>query len=299
MRMLVTGATGFIGRRLVKEAPGPVTVLARDPVRAREILGPVDAFRWDALEGPPPREAFEGVEAVVHLAGESVAGRRWTEAYKDAVLRSRSQGTRNLVAAIRDLPSPPAVLVSASAVGWYGDRGDEELAETSPPGEGFLARVCREWEAEALAAEDLGIRVVLARLGLVLGPGGGTVQALSPLFRRGLGGPIGLGRQFVPWVSLEDVAGLVLHAVRRPSIRGPLNVTSPRPVRQRTFAAALGRALGRPALLPAPPLLLRLVLGEFAGELLASRRVIPRVALESGYSFRLPDLPEAIRAALR
>jgi len=296
MRMLITGATGFIGRRLVQAARGPVAVLARDPARAREVLGPVDAFRWDAEQGPPPREAFEGVQAVVHLAGESIAARRWTPAWKDRVLQSRALGTRHLVTALQSLPSPPEVLVSASAVGIYGDRGDEELLETSPPGEGFLADVCRQWEQEAAAAT--GLRVVQARLGLVLGPGGGTVQALLPLFRKGLGGPLGLGRQFVPWVALEDVVGLLLHAVETPSIRGPMNVTSPRPVRQRALAATLGRALGRPALLPVPGVLLRLVLGEFAEELLASRRVRPQVALDSGYSFRFDDLPEAIRAAL-
>ncbi|HOU53895.1 MAG TPA: TIGR01777 family oxidoreductase [Myxococcota bacterium] len=299
MRWLITGATGFIGRRLVETAPGPVTVLARDPVQARRVLGPVDAFRWDALEGPPPREAFEGVEAVVHLAGESIAGRRWSGPYKEALSRSRSQGTRNLVMALQALPSRPAVLVSASAVGWYGDRGDEELVETSPPGRGFLAQVCQDWEREARGAEALGIRVVLARLGLVLGPGGGTVQAMLPLFRKGLGGPFGLGRQFLPWVALEDVLGLIRHAIETPAIRGPLNVTAPHPVRQRAFATALGRALGRPALLPAPTPLLRLVLGEFARELLASQRVLPQVALDTGYVFRLADLDEAIRAALR
>jgi uncharacterized protein len=297
MRVLVTGATGFLGRRLVAALERPV-VLARDPAKAREALGPLDAFRWDAEAGPPPSEAFDGVDAVVHLAGEPVGAGRWTEARKARILRSREAGTRNLVAGMAGLSQRPPVLVSASAVGWYGPRGEEILDESSPPGDDFLARVCKAWEAEAARARDLGVRVVTARVGVVLGAGGGALTALLPLFRAGLGGPFGLGRAFLPWVSLDDVVALLLHGARTPGLDGPLNVVGPEPVRNRDFVRALGRAVHRPALLPVPPVALRLAVGEFADALLASQRVVPKVARETGYRWAHPALEDALAAAL-
>ncbi|RME70301.1 MAG: NAD-dependent epimerase/dehydratase family protein, partial [Planctomycetota bacterium] len=198
MRALVTGATGLIGRGLVRALGGAV-VLGRDPERARQRLGNVEFHRWRPPHEPPPAEAFEGVEVVFHLAGEPLAAGRWSRARMRAIRDSRVLGTRRLVETLRGLPTPPPVLVSASAIGYYGDRGDEVLTEASTPGEGFLAGVCRAWESEALRARDLGLRVVTPRIGIVLAPEGGALARMLPLFRRGLGGRIGSGRQWMSW----------------------------------------------------------------------------------------------------
>ena len=303
MRVLLTGATGFVGRALVRalaERGDRGVALTRDPARARIALPELaDAFAWDPLGGPPPREAFDGVDAVVNLMGESVVG-RWTERKKRAILGSRETGTRNLAQGMRDAAgagAAPRVLVSASACGYYGDRGDEELTEDAPPGEDFLPDVCVRWEAAASEAASAasGVRVVLLRTGMVAGRGGGFLAPLSRLTRLGLGGPAGSGRQWWPWVHLDDVVGLILHALDDEAVRGPLNVCAPAPARQREVARALGRVLRRPALAPAPAFALRLALGEFAVELLNSRRTLPAAALASGYAFRHPDLDAALR----
>ena len=296
MRVLLTGATGFVGRALVHalmQRGDQRVALTRDPTRARMALpGLVQTFAWDPLEGPPPAEALAGVDAVVNLMGESVTG-RWTRAKRSAILESREVASRNLVLGMRDAGVP--VLVSASAVGFYGDRGDEELTEDAPRGEGFLSGVCVRWEAAASEASSSGTRVVLLRTGMVAGRGGGFLAPLSSLTRFGLGGPAGSGRQWWPWVHLDDVVGLILHALDNEAVRGPLNASAPAPVRQRDMAKALGRVLRRPALAPAPAFALRLVLGGFAVELLNSRRAVPAAALASGYAFRHPDLAAALR----
>ena len=296
MRVLITGATGLLGRALThalaERGVGPVA-LTRAPGRARTWLPELmDAFAWDPLEGPPPREAFDGVDAVVNLMGESVVG-RWTEQKRRAIVESRETGTRNLVLGMQDAGIP--VLVSASAVGFYGDRGDEELTEDAPRGDGFLSDVCVRWEEAASPASLSGTRVVLLRTGMVAGRGGGFLAPLSTLTRFGLGGPAGSGRQWWPWVHLEDVVGLILHALDNDAVQGPLNVCAPAPVRQRDLAKALGRVLRRPAFAPAPAFALRLALGGFAVELLNSRRAVPTAALASGYAFRHSDLDAALR----
>lgn len=299
MKILLTGASGFLGRAITERLAADghtLLALSRSPKRAQAALPRLTrAFAW-RVDGPPPVEAFTGVEAIVNLAGETVAG-RWTAAKMRAIRASRVDGTRALITRLGALAERPRVLISASASGYYGDRGEETLAEDASPGAGFLAEVSRDWEAEAARAEEFGLRVARLRFGLVLGPGGGALGPMLPLHRAGLGGPLGSGRQWWPWVSLADVAGLVAHVLAT-DIAGAVNAVAPEAVRQRDFARALGRAVGRPAFLPVPAWALRLGLGRFAAELLSSRRVTPRVALASGYAFRHAALAEALRAAL-
>jgi uncharacterized protein (TIGR01777 family) len=251
------------------------------------------------MEGPPPPEAFEGIDVVDHLAGESVAGARWTTAQKARIRDSRVVGTRHLVQGIAQAATKPATLVSASAVGYYGSRGDEELTESASPADDFLARVCVEWEQEAMAADRLGVRVVTARTGIVLGSGsGGALAKMLTPFKLGAGGPLGNGRQWMPWIHVADLARLYVHAADHGEIRGPMNSVAPNPVRNSEFTKALGRQLHRPAFMPAPYLGLRLVFGEFAQVLFASQRVIPRVALDTGFTFQFPDITSALREIL-
>jgi uncharacterized protein (TIGR01777 family) len=300
MRILVTGATGLIGRRAVARlvASGhTVTALSRDPEGARAHLPDLsDAWAWRQGEVTPPLAAF-ACDAVLHLAGESVAG-RWTAAKKARILESRREGTRELVAAIERSPDRPAALVSASAVGFYGERGDEELTEASPRGGGFLADVCAAWEAEAQAAEALGLRVLRLRFGLVLDADGGVLGESLPLARAGLGGPLGSGRQWWPWVHRDDVVAAIAAGLEGDA-SGVWNVAAPGAVRQRDFARALGRTLGRPAVLPAPAFALRLVLGGFADEPLLSRLVRPAAPLAAGFAFAWPELAPALQDLVR
>lgn len=297
MRALVTGATGFIGRRLVAHLDDPV-VLSRSPDAARRSLGGVRAFAWDPEAGPPPDAAFYGVDAVFHLAGEPVAAGRWTAERKARIRSSRELGTRHLVTGLQAASTRPAVLVSASAVGYYGDRGDEELDESAAPGAGFLADVCRAWEDEAACAREDGIRVVSVRIGIVLGEEGGALRRLLPLFRAGLGGTLGGGGQWMPWVHVDDVVGLMLHAAAHDGMEGPANAVAPGIVTNRGFTRALASLLGRPALLPVPSLALRLAMGEFGESLVHSQRVVPAAARWAGYAFVHPALAGALAAAL-
>lgn len=300
MKILITGATGFIGARLCQildEAGHTLTILSRDIESAKQELPQIEgAFAWDASEGPPPVEAFEGIEAVVHLAGETVSG-RWTPERKRAIRETRVRGTRHLIQAITSLDEKPLMLVSASAIGLYGHRGGEDVTEESPPGSGFLAEICQSWEREARRAEEFGVSVACLRFGLVLGPGGGALQAMLIPFKLGLGGPMGSGQQWWSWVHRDDVVGMIQYALEH-ELSGPFNVTSPQPVRQKDVARTLGRVLRRPAFLPAPAFALRLALGEFANELLISQRVLPKRAQETGYEFQYPRLEPALRAIL-
>ncbi|MEI6505891.1 MAG: TIGR01777 family oxidoreductase [Planctomycetota bacterium] len=299
MRALVTGGTGFVGPRLLRMLDRP-TIVSRNPDRARQSIGHLAGriVRWDPLEGPPPQEAFEGIDAVFHLAGESVAEGRWTAAQKARIRDSRVVGTRHLVQGIVQAHTKPAVLVSASAVGYYGDRGDEELTETASPADDFLAHVCIDWEKEAMAAEGVGVRVVTARTGIVLGSGGGALAKMLTPFQLGAGGPLGSGRQWMPWVHVADIARLYVHAADTQSIHGPMNAVSPHPVRNSEFTKALGRQLHRPAFMPAPYIGLRILFGEFAKVLFASQRVIPKVALDTGFVFQYPDIAVALKEIL-
>lgn len=299
MRVTVTGATGMLGRRLVgalRERGDDVLVLSRDPARARERLG-VDAVAWDPLAGPAPGEALEGRDAVVHLAGEPVA-QRWSEEAKRRIRASREVGTRNLVAGIAAASAPPRALVSSSAVGYYGPRGDEPVPETTPPGDDFLAQVCVAWEREALAARAHGARAVVVRTGVVLDREGGALAKMLPFFRAGLGGPVAGGRQWMPWIHADDVAGLYLAALDDERWDGPVNATAPRPATNRDFSRALGRALRRPAFAPVPGLAVRLLYGEMAEIVTAGQRAVPERAEALGHRFRHADLDAALRDAL-
>ena len=299
MRILLTGATGLIGSRLVQRLAGlghTVTALSRRPDRARAALPDLDdAWLWRPGEATPPLQSL-ACDAVVHLAGESVAG-RWSAAKKQRILESRREGTRELVQAIADAPDRPAALISASAVGYYGERGDAELQESDPPGEGFLPEVCVAWERAAQGAEALGLRVLRLRMGLVLDPDGGLLGESLPLARAGLGGPLGSGRQWWPWVHRDDVIAAMVAGVTG-TAAGVWNVTAPQPVRQGDFARTLGRVLGRPAVLPAPAFALRLVLGGFADEPLLSRRALPVASQADGVRFAWPELEPALRDLL-
>ena len=299
MKALVTGATGFVGPRLLRLLDSPV-VVSRSPERARRTVGNLAGpiFRWDPMREPLPTEALEGVDVIYHLAGESVAEGRWTAAQKARIRESRVIGTRHLVQGIKQVDRKPSVLVSASAVGYYGNRGDEELTESAAPADDFLAEVCVAWEREAIAAEQLGVRTVTARTGIVLGAGGGALAKMLTPFKLGAGGPLGNGKQWMPWVHVADLARLYVHAADTPSINGPMNAVAPNPVRNSEFTKALGRQLHRPAFMPAPYLGLRLLFGEFAQVLFASQRVIPRVALETGFVFQYPDIASALREIL-
>ena len=300
MKVLVTGATGFIGRALVaalRARGDEVRALARDPAKARGGLG-VDAFAWDS-KTTVPADAMRGVDAVVHLAGEGIADKRWSAKRKAELRDSRIEGTRRVVEAIAAADPRPKVLVSGSAIGFYGDVPEGDLTESGAAGKDFLARLCVDWEKEALAAEKHGVRVVLLRSGVVLGKGGGALAKMLLPFKLGAGGPIGSGKQWMSWIHLEDEVGLVLHALDRAELSGPVNATAPTPVRNREFVRAFGKALRRPAITPAPAFAMKLAFGEMASvTLLAGQKVLPAKAQSSGYRFRQPELLAAMRASL-
>jgi uncharacterized protein len=298
MRALVTGATGFVGQRLLERLENPV-VLSREPDRAMKALARfrVAAARWDPMLGPPSADVFNGIDVIFHLAGEPIADGRWTKARKQRICDSRVIGTKHLVDGLAKLDRRPPVLVSSSAVGYYGSRGDELLTESSAPGDDFLADVCVAWEKAAIEAERLGMRVVLSRTGVVLGRGGALKKMLVP-FKLGLGGRLGSGRQYMPWIHLDDLVGLMLFAAEQQANRGPMNAVAPTPITNREFTRALAHALHRPAILPAPYFGMRLLFGEFASILFASQRVLPDVATKQGYKFQYPEINTALAEIL-
>jgi uncharacterized protein (TIGR01777 family) len=310
LRVTVSGATGLIGRTLVpalQARDAHVTILTRDPDRARARLEgiarePPEAVAWDPMGEAAPPEALAGRDGVVHLAGAPVA-QRWSEKAKLAIQNSRVLGTRNLVEGLRALERSdpgqrPGVLVSSSAIGYYGPHGEEPLDEESPPGSDFLARVCVAWELEAGRATGLGMRAVQIRTGVVLDGRGGALAKMLPAFRLGLGGPVAGGRQYVSWIGVEDLVGMILTALDEETWSGPVNGTAPEPVPNRDFSKALGRVLRRPAVAPVPALALQLVYGEMAGIITTGARAMPAKALVLGYEFRQPDLEQALRSAL-
>jgi uncharacterized protein len=301
MRVAVTGATGLIGGALVKElsARGDEPVaLSRDAARARGRLG-VDAYEWKAPKSePPPLDALRGSDAVVNLLGETIA-QRWSDDARREIHDSRVLGTRNLVAALAELPEDerPRVLVSQSAGGWYGARAEERLDEAEPAGDDFLARLTVDWEAEADKAEQLGVRVVQTRTGVILSESGGALEKMLPFFKLGIGGPVAGGGQYVPWIHLDDVVGAFLFALGNDAVRGPVNVTAPEPVTNKELSRTLGRVLRRPAFAPVPALAVKTLYGEMASIVTTGQRAVPARLQELGYEFRRPDLEQALRAA--
>jgi uncharacterized protein (TIGR01777 family) len=303
MNVTLTGATGLIGTKLVRalrERGDTVTVLSRSPGKAQSALG-VDAVAWDPIVGPAPAEALAGRDAVVHLAGEPVA-QRWSAKVKQAIRDSRETGTRNLVEGMRAVGDDGAggdrVLVSSSAVGYYGRHGDERVPESTPPGEDFLSRICVLWEQEAQRAAELGVRVVEIRTGVVLDASGGALKTMLPPFKLGLGGPVAGGDQYLPWIHVDDLVGLYLRALDDPSWFGAYNGSAPEPVTNKDFSKALGRALHRPAIAPVPGFALRLLYGEMAEIVTEGQRAVPERALAGGYTFRHADLDEALADTL-
>jgi uncharacterized protein len=294
--IVVSGASGLVGRQLVAFLrTGGHTVyrlVRREPVAPDEIS-------WDPRAGEIDAAALEGMDAVVHLAGESIAGGRWTQARKERILASRVDGTWLLAETIARLRVPPSVFVSASATGYYGSRGDELLTESSGSGTGFLAGVCRAWEAATAPATSAGVRVVSPRFGVVLAGNGGLLARVANLFRLGLGGRLGDGSQYLSWIALDDLLYVIYSAITDPSLSGPINAVAPHPVTNREFTATLGRVLGRPAVLPAPERALRLVFSGMADELLlTSQRTVPAHLIDSGFDFAFPALEEALRHEL-
>jgi hypothetical protein len=297
MRVAVSGASGLLGSALVPELAGAGDEVIR-LVRSRARVG-ADALRWDPDAGDLDRVGLEGIDAVVHLSGETVAG-RWSKAKKARIMESRRRSTRLLAEAVAGLERRPRTFVCASAVGYYGDRGDERLTEESGQGEGFLAEVVHEWEAATRPAGEAGTRVVNLRFGIVLSREGGALAQMLTPFRLGVGGPLGSGRQYMSWIAIDDVVAVIRHVLNADEVSGPVNATAPEPVTNREFARTLGRVVRRPAVLPVPPLVLRAIFGEFAEEgLLWSQRAFPAKLESSGYSFRFPALEGALRQVLR
>jgi len=303
MRYLIAGASGFVGQALAAHLfrnGTEVVGLVRNPATSAARLPGVQLHAWDALGGPPPADVFEGVDVVVNLVGESIS-KRWNPERKESFRNSRVAGTKGLIETMRSLGRRPSALVSISGTGVYGSRGDEVLTEIAEPGRGFLAEMASAWEAAAEEATTLGIRTVRLRLGVVLGRGGGILDKLLGPFSLGLGGRLGDGRQFMPWIHLEDAIGLIRFVADHATLEGPVNAVAPEPTTNAEFTAALGEQLKRPTLVALPAFALRLIFGgEMAAELfLSSQKVSPIKALESGFVFSFPLLREALADLLR
>ena len=298
MKIVISGASGLIGRRLLKNlsaAGHSIHVLSR---HAGTNLPPgVKLSTWDPVKNQPPEESLRDAAAVIHLAGEPVA-QRWTARTRQLIRESRVMGTRNLVQAIEKLPGKPEALICASAIGYYGSRGDEVLTETSAPANSYLAEVCQAWETEAQAAEALGVRVVRVRIGLVLDARGGALKRMLPPFRMGVGGKLGSGKQWMSWIHLEDLAAIFQFALDHP-VRGAFNGVAPYPLSNSEFTRALGQAVHRPAIFPVPAFALKALFGEMSEILLASQRVAPAAVEAAGFRFRFPQLDAALRDLLR
>lgn len=302
-RVVVTGATGLIGRRLFEQLKSrgyQIVIFSRDPQKAqRSLPGAAEYMAWTPSESGPWASAIDGADAVIHMAGAPILGKRWSEAYKAEIRTSRVIGTRGIVNAMRAAQNKPRVFVSGSAVGFYGGRDDTKLDESAAPGDDFLSQVCVEWENEASQAEALGIRTVLVRTGIVLDPSEGALPQMSLPFRFYGGGPILPGTQWFPWIHVDDEVGLILFALEDERARGALNASAPEPQTNRDFSKTLGKVMGSPSWFPVPGFGLRILLGEVAGMLTEGQRVIPKKALDLGYQFKYPTSEQALRQLLK
>ncbi len=304
MRILVSGSTGFLGTALVETLEGQGHSIARlvRPVTMKKSAGepPKQTVAWDPVAGQFDAAGAEGADALIHLAGASIAGGRWSAARKELLRSSRIDATRHLFGELAKLQRPPRVIVAASAIGYYGNRGDETLTETSLPGNDFLARLCREWETETARGAEFGARVVRLRFGIVLAAHGGALPQMALPFKLGAGGRLGNGRQWMSWIALREVTNIVQFALVTSELNGPVNAVAPNAVRNSEFTGLLAKALHRPALFPAPAFALRLALGEMADALLlVSQKVMPSKLSDSGYSFLQPNLASALAEAFR
>ncbi len=301
-RVVVTGATGLLGRALLPELSARgyrITALSRDVRRAAVSIPGIDDFReWTPGVSGGWTEAVSGAYAVVHLAAESIGGARWNERVKKRIAGSRIMGTRGISGAIASAAAPPEVFVSVSGIGYYGDTGDRPLPEDAPAGDDFLARLCEDWEKEALAAGRAGTRVAVPRFGIVLSAKGGALPLLARPIRMFAGGPLGNGRQWLPWIHIEDAVRIIMFALENSEIRGPFAAVAPDPARNREFGAAVARALRRPFYFPVPAFLLRALIGEFAGTLLGGQRISPERLMEADFEFRHPRLEPALKSIL-
>jgi len=297
MRVLITGATGLIGAALQKsfgEKGYEMLLASRDEPKAHNYI------QWDAETGFAEPGRLEGIDAVVHLAGESVFGLRWTDEKKKAIRDSRVLGTRSVVEAISNLEDRPKVLVAASAIGFYGERGDDEMTESAAPGDTFLAEVSKAWESQARRAEDAGVRTVLLRTGIVLSKDGGALGTMLTPFKLGVGGVVGSGKQWMSWISLDDHIAAINYAIENENLRGAVNSTSPQPVTNQEFTKTLGEVVYRPTLIPVPEFVVSMVFGEMGDELLlTSTKVMPKRLIDAGFEFKYPELKAAIEHAVK
>lgn len=299
MKVLITGGTGFVGKEIIQllmQKDAQIVILSRNPEAARQKLPfPFEFFGWNPTEEVPPREAFDGVDAVIHLAGEGIAEKRWSKKQKDKILNSRVVGTRNLVKAINAYCSKPLkAFVAASAIGYYPESSqDSPSTEATPLGEGFLPEVCRAWENESWQVVKTD-KTTLVRIGVVLGQGGGALSKMLPIFKFGVGGPVGNGKQGLSWIHIHDLARIFVEALTNPQVEGIVNGTAPTPVSNKVFSKTLGKVLGRPAFMPAPGFALKLAMGEMSQIVLESKFVLPAKLTEAGFTFKFPQLEGAL-----
>lgn len=295
----ITGATGFLGTRITSpllKRGYVLHILARNPEKAKMLYPDARHYLWAPGMNGEWRNAIASADAVIHLAGESIGGQRWNDVYKKRLRESRVIGTREIVSAMVSDRSKPKVLLSASGIGYYGDCGETDVTESSPPGRDFLAQLCVDWEKEANHASANGVRVVIPRQGLVLAKEGGALPRLMMPFRFFAGGPIGSGRQWFPWIHIDDVVRFYMRALEDEAFVGAYNLTAPEPVRNKTFSASLGSEMKRPSFFPVPGFILRIVIGEFAATLLGGQKAIPKRLLDAGFEFKYPLLKEALHS---